>query len=93
MFVVVITLKRFKKGMLKTLARVSNLNFKIKTTMKKLELKKRTVTELSKTQMEKVKGGFTYTLSTGERCKKSKEVLDNGQTCKCGPNSFEEAYE
>jgi len=69
--------------MLKTLSRVSNLNFKIKTTMKKLELKKRTVTELSKTQMEKVKGGFTYALTTGERCKKSEKMFGGGNSCKC----------
>jgi natural product precursor len=35
---------------------------------KKLSLNKETVATLDKSQMMSVKGGFTYSLSTGDRC-------------------------
>lgn len=41
---------------------------------KKLTLNKETITSLDKNQMANVKGGFTYSLSTGEACNKSKAM-------------------
>jgi len=52
--------------------------------MKKLQLKKTVVSELSDNQMNQIKGGdeFTYTLSLGERCRKSADFT-HGTTCRC----------
>ncbi|MFN7337175.1 MAG: class I lanthipeptide [Cyclobacteriaceae bacterium] len=43
---------------------------------KKLSLNKETITSLDKNQMMDVKGGFTYSLSTGWRCQKSQKMGD-----------------
>ena len=40
----------------------------------KLKLNKKTVSELSTAELDSVKGGFTYSLSLGEVCRKSKEL-------------------
>ncbi len=48
---------------------------------KKLSLNKETITSLEKNQMANVKGGITYSLSWGERCKKSNRFT-NGSICK-----------
>ncbi|MFN6089866.1 MAG: class I lanthipeptide [Cyclobacteriaceae bacterium] len=39
---------------------------------KKLSLNKETLSSLDKSEMMNVKGGITYSLSTGWRCEKSK---------------------
>ena len=49
----------------------------------KLKLNKKTVTSLTKTEMDNVKGGFTYSLSLGSRCKNSKS-LGAGSQFECG---------
>jgi natural product precursor len=41
---------------------------------RKLTLKKETIVSLDKSEMASVKGGFTYSLSTGARCKSSKSA-------------------
>ena len=50
--------------------------------MKKLTLKKETIVALDKAGMANVKGGFTYSLSGGERCKYSKSLgAKNPEEC------------
>lgn len=55
--------------------------------MKKLETKlvlnKHTVASLNNNEMSSVKGGFTYSLSLGYRCKNSKS-LDAATQFECG---------
>jgi natural product precursor len=41
---------------------------------RKLSLKKETVASLDKSDMANVKGGFTYSLSTGRTCQYSKSL-------------------
>ncbi len=41
---------------------------------KKLSLNKETLSSLDKSEMMNVKGGFTYSLSTGWRCEKSQRM-------------------
>lgn len=41
---------------------------------KKLSLNKETLVSLDKSEMMNVKGGFTYSLSTGKACQKSKAM-------------------
>ncbi len=52
---------------------------------KKLTLNKETIASLNNEQMGAVKGGFTYALSMGARCIKSKGN-GHGVTCKCPTN-------
>ena len=52
---------------------------------KKLTLNKETIASLNNEQMGDVKGGFTYALSMGARCRKS-NGFGNGNTCKCPTN-------
>ena len=40
----------------------------------KLQLNKRTVTELSNSELDSVKGGFTYSLSLSSTCQHSKAL-------------------
>jgi natural product precursor len=47
----------------------------MKKITKKLTLNKETISALDKTQMLSVKGGFTYSLSTGDRCQSVNEWL------------------
>lgn len=47
---------------------------KIQLNSAKLQLKKEKIANLTNEQMGEVNGGFTYSLSTGERCKVSKAV-------------------
>lgn len=42
----------------------------------KLSLNKETLSSLDKSEMMNVKGGITYSLSTGWRCQKSKDMWD-----------------
>jgi hypothetical protein len=56
----------------------------MKKITKKLALNKETISTLDKTEMMSLKGGITYSLSTGARCQKSAAVGGNGPTCKCG---------
>ncbi|MFN8844565.1 MAG: class I lanthipeptide [Chryseotalea sp.] len=50
--------------------------------MKKLKLKKETIISLDNLEMANIKGGFTYSLSTGERCQESKALTaKNGYDC------------
>ena len=49
---------------------------------KKLTLNKETIASLNDAQMGAVNGGFTYSLSTGARCKKSNGLADT-YSCKC----------
>lgn len=56
---------------------VNTLNF-----MKKLNLNKETIAALDNKTMSEVKGGFTYSLSTGARCNISKKYgADNPYDC------------
>ncbi|WP_165370398.1 class I lanthipeptide [Hymenobacter persicinus] len=45
----------------------------------KLALNKQTLASLDQKQMAAAKGGFTYSLSLGERCIKSGHFTDVGQ--------------
>ncbi|GAF05886.1 class I lanthipeptide [Saccharicrinis fermentans] len=51
--------------------------------MKKLNLNKETIAVLDNSAMSEVKGGFTYSLSTGLRCKVSK-AHGGGNPYECG---------
>jgi len=53
-----------------------------KKTKKKLSLNKETIRVLSSEELNDVQGGFTYSLSLGDRCQKSAQFTD-GTTCKC----------
>lgn len=55
----------------------------MKKITKKLSLNKETLASLDKSQMMGLKGGFTYSLSTGDRCQKSNARTGAGPTCKC----------
>lgn len=52
------------------------------TKSKKLSFGTETVRMLTSDQMAAANGGFTYSLSTGDRCQKSAQFTD-GSTCKC----------
>lgn len=47
---------------------------KIQLNSAKLQLKKDKIANLTNDQMNEVNGGFTYSLSTGQRCRVSKAV-------------------
>ena len=49
---------------------------------RKLSLNKETLRTLSVEELGNVNGGITYSLSWGDRCKKSNQFTD-GYTCKC----------
>ena len=51
--------------------------------MKKLNLNKETIAALDSKTMSEIKGGFTYSLSTGHRCRASKGLGMN-DPYKCG---------
>lgn len=51
----------------------------MKKTGKKLSLNKETISALSGEEMSSVKGGFTYSLSLGNRCQNSKELGQSSQ--------------
>jgi len=57
----------------------------MKKSVKKLSLNKEVVVNLDKAGMANLKGGFTYSLSTGARCKLSKS-LDAKNLIECGFN-------
>ena len=50
----------------------------------KLKLSKKTVSELSNSELENVKGGFTYGLSLGATCRYSKSLGANINAYQCG---------
>ncbi len=52
---------------------------------RKLALNKETLRNLTSEDLGNVNGGFTYSLSTGDRCQKSHDFTD-GHTCKCNQN-------
>lgn len=56
---------------------------KIQLNSAKLQLKKNKIANLTNDQMNDVNGGFTYSLSTGQRCKASK-ALGAGDPYECG---------
>jgi natural product precursor len=55
----------------------------MKKSKKKLSLNKEVVANLDKEDLANIKGGFTYSLSTGYRCKVSKS-LDAKNPLECG---------
>jgi natural product precursor len=62
----------------------------MKKLTKKLTLNKQTMAALDKSEMQHVKGGFTYSLSTGDSCKMSQEKGDTyKETCQylCSTNA------
>lgn len=51
-------------------------------TAQKLILNKQTIIKLTETEGSNIKGGFTYSLSLGDRCKLSKQrTADNAFEC------------
>ncbi|MFN8844566.1 MAG: TIGR04149 family rSAM-modified RiPP [Chryseotalea sp.] len=50
---------------------------------KKINLKKETIVSLDSSEMANIKGGLTYSLSTGWRCKLS-QSLDAKNNYECG---------
>lgn len=55
--------------------------------MKKLNLNKETIAALDNKTMSEIKGGFTYSLSTGQRCRASKG-LGMDDPYKCGAAAY-----
>ena len=56
---------------------------KIQLDSAKLQLKKNKIANLTNEQMNDVNGGFTYSLSTGERCRAS-QAVGAGNPYDCG---------
>ncbi|TYZ12657.1 rSAM-modified peptide [Hymenobacter lutimineralis] len=46
----------------------------------KLSLNKQTIASLDKQDMATIKGGFTYALSTGQRCQDSRQMMMDCRT-------------
>lgn len=53
------------------------------TKSKKLSLNKETLRTLTSEDLGGVNGGFTYSLSLGDRCQKSNDMSGGGYTCRC----------